>query len=370
MTNFNTNLGRINKFKGDILKHATPNEVLAKLGRQVSMPKNSSDTYVARRIVPYSATLVPFGTPSQSNPNQFFGNPTAGMDRGAAILAAHVTQEAVTPSSDNLVVQDIAAQINQYSCLYGFSDKLADLYEDDIPKEIKNQIGERVALVNEMIVYGALKSCTNVFYAGTGSSIATTNGVLTLNLIRKITRNMQANHARPITTVLKASPNVATEPVESGYVVVCHTDFEPDIRNIVGFIPTSKYATGTAMQNEIGRVERFRFITSPDLPPMWAAGAAGTVTGTSSVINGTALSSITGSANIDIYPFFVLAQDAFSQIALRGKESINPTYIAPDEKSKSDPHGQRGYAGAIWWKGIMIENNQWMALGYAGVAAL
>ena len=361
--NYNTSPARINKFKGEILKHATPFEVLAKLGRQVSMPKNQSETYVARRIVPYGATT--------NNANVFFANGVAGADRGANLANAHVVQEGVTPSADSIVVQDITATINQYSCLYGFTDKVVDLYEDDIPKEIKTQIGERVALVNEMIIYGVLKSCTNQFFSGLAStSISTTAAPINLNLLRKIARSMQANHARPVTTMLKASPNISTEPVEQGYVVVCHTDLEPDLRNIAGFIPVSKYATGSPMANEIGRVERFRFVTSPDLPALFSAGVVVASAQNASYATTANFCQSTLGTNIDVYPFFVLAQDAFSQIALRGKESTDPTFIPAGEKTKSDPHGQRGYAGAIWWKGVMIENNQWMALGYCGTAAL
>ncbi|HBA09950.1 MAG TPA: N4-gp56 family major capsid protein [Methylotenera mobilis] len=347
---YNTSPARINKFKGEILKHAVALEVLAKQGRQIALPKNQSETYVARRYVPYNATA--------GNPNVFFQNVSG--DRGTAMANAHLTQEGVTPQADTIVAQDITAVINQYSCLYSFTDKVADLYEDDIPKAMVEQVGERVALVNEMILFGALKACTNVFYSGTGTSIATVNDYLKLANIRKITKAMQANHARPVTNTLKASPNIATQPVESGYVIVCHTDLEPDLRDIAGFIPTSQYASGTPMPNEIGRVERFRFITSPDLPAQLSAGAAIGSTGCQSTLG----------TSIDVYPYFVFAQDAFSQIALRGKESMSPTFIPAGEKTKSDPHGQRGYAGSIWWKGVMIENNQWMALGYTGVKSL
>lgn len=358
---YNTSPARINKFKGEILKHAVALEVLAKQGRQISLPKNQSETYVARRYVPYNATAA--------NPNIFFQN-VAG-DRGATMANAHLTQEGVTPQADTIVAQDITAVINQYSCLYSFTDKVADLYEDDIPKAMVEQVGERVALVNEMILFGALKACTNVFYSGASStSIATTAAPLALSLIRKITKAMQANHARPVTNTLKASPNIATQPVESGYVVVCHTDFEPDIRDIAGFIPTSQYASGTPMPNEIGRVERFRFITSPDLPAQLSAGVANANAQNTSYATVSGFCQSTLGTSIDVYPFFVFAQDAFSQIALRGKESMSPTFIPAGEKTKSDPHGQRGYAGSIWWKGVMIENNQWMALGYAGVKAL
>lgn len=348
---------RLAKFKGEILANAVPNEILCKQGRQIKMPKNQSETYVARRFVPYGATA--------SNPNQFFAN-TAG-DRGGAMVAAHLTQEGVTPSADSIIPVDTQAVIKQYSCLYSFTDKLEDVHEDGeaLIKQMSVDIGNRVSLVNELIVYGELKGCTNQFFGGTGTSKSTVNGVITLNMIRKITRAMQANHARPVTKILGASLNVATEPVEAGYIVVCHTDLEPDLRNLADasgnrlFIPSSKYASGKPMDGEIGRIERFRFITTPDLPAELDGGALVLSTGLQA-----------RSTNIDLYPFFVFAENAFSQIALRGKETASPTFIPAGQKTKSDPHGQRGFAGTIWWKGVMIENNQWMAVGWVGITAL
>lgn len=347
MQTFALTTARLNKFKGEILKHAVPLEVLSRGGRQVKFPKNKSDTYVARRWIPYGA--------STSSPNVFFANGTG--DRGNAIVQAHLTQEGVTPSPDSIVPQDVTVVINQFSCLYGFSDKTYDLYEDDIPQAMIEQVGERVTLVNEMIVYGALKACTNQFYGGTGTSRATVNGAITLPLIRKITKSLMANHGKTVTNTLKASADYGTDAVAAGFLVYIHSDAEPDIRDLPGFVPAEKYASGTPMANELGKCERFRFITSPDLPSIQDAGAA---------IGSTGLASTSGTS-IDVYPFIVTAADAWSQIAVRGKESLDPTFLKPGEKSKSDPHGQRGYAGTIWWKSVMIENNGWMAVGNVGV---
>ena len=36
--------------------------------------------------------------------------------------------------------------------------------------------------------------------------------------------------------------------------------------------------------------------------------------------------------------------------ALRGGDSLDPTHLKPGQKDKSDPNGQRGYVGALWWK--------------------
>ena len=71
-----------------------------------------------------------------------------------------------------------------------------------------------------------------------------------------------------------------------------------------------------------------------------------------------------------MYPLIVTAQDAWSQIALRGKTAVDPTFLPPGEKSKSDPMGQRGYSGATWYKAVMLENPGWMAAVYVGRKAL
>lgn len=346
MQTFALTAGRINKFKGEILSHAKPYEVLAKAGRQVQMPQNNSDTYVARRFLPYGAT--------SASPNIFF--PTATGDRGNTIVQAHLTQEGVTPSPDSITPVDITEVVQQYSCLYGFSDKTYNLYEDDIPAQMKTQIGERVGLVNEMIVYGKLKSCTNQFYGGAGTSRSTVAGPMTISLQSAVVRSLMANHAMPVTKVLKASAQFGTDAVAPGYFAYTHSDLERQIRDLPNFTPAELYASGTPEQGEIGKCERFRYILSPDLPSFQDGGAAvASWTGA-----GTAYS--TTGTSMDVYPVIVMGADAFSQIAVRGLGALDPTFLPPGEKSKSDPLGQRGYAGTSWWKATMIENQLWMAV--------
>jgi N4-gp56 family major capsid protein len=353
MQTFALTPGRVNKFKGEILAHAKPYEVLSKQGRQVKMPKNMSDTYVARRFLPYGAT--------SSAPNTFFANGTG--DRGNAIVQAHLTTEGVTPVPDSIVPMDVTEVVYQYSCLYGFSDKTFNLYEDDIPGQMKTQVGERVGLVNEMIVFGKLKACTNQFYGGAGTSRATVAGPMTLNLQSSIVRSLLANHAMPVTSMLAASPKFDTSAVSPGYFAYAHTDLERQIRDLPNFVPMEKYASGTPEANEIGKVERIRYILSPDLPSFQDAGAAvASWTGSGSAYSTTGTS-------MDVYPIIYLAADAFSQIAVRGLDGLDPTFLPPGEKSKSDPLGQRGYAGTSWWKAVMVENNFWMAVANVARAA-
>lgn len=346
---------RIDKYKGRILSHAIPQEVLGRAGRQEKMPKNASKTYIARRWLPYGATT--------SNPNQFFQTSTT-TDRTNALIQAHQTSEGVTRAPESIVPQDVTVVMKQYSCLYGLTDQMADLYEDDAPSAMKEQIGERITLVNEQIVYGELKASTNQFYGGTGTTRATVNGPISLNMIRKMVRSMRANHGMSVTSLLKASGNYGTEAVGAGFFVYGHTDLAADIRDLPNFTPVEKYASGTPIPNEIGKCEEFRFVLSPDLPSIQDAGAAiGTWTGTGSAFSTTGTS-------MDVYQFVVLAKDAFSQISIRGKDSVDITFLPPSQKDKSDPLGQRGYAGAIWYKAAMLENNGWCAVGNVGVKSL
>lgn len=348
---YNLSPQRIGKVKGEILAHAIPVEVLGITGQQKQVPKNSGDTVVYRRWLPYGGTA--------SVPNQFFSNGTG--DRTAAMVNAHLMSEGVTPTAETITPQDVSVALNQYGVLYAVTDKTVDLYEDDVPAEVKKQVGERMGLVREMIRFGGLKAITNKYYGGTGTSRATVNGKITLNLLRKISRNLQANHAKRITSILAPSPNFATAPVEASYLVFCHSDLEADIRDLPGFKHVSEYGQRKPVnENEIGSVENFRFLTSPELASVQDGGAAVGSTGCYS----------TSSVNIDVYQVIVAAEDAWGQVALRGANSMDVTWIPPGQKDKNDPLGQRGYAGAKFYMNCTVLNNGWAAIAEVGATAL
>lgn len=342
---FSTQAARVNKLKGEILAHAMPVEVLGITGMQKQMPRNQGDNVTFRRWLPFGGTDNKWIT--GSNVNTF--------------ASSHITTEGVTPTADTITAVDITATLQQYACLYAVTDKVADLYEDDVPAEMKKQTGERVGLIREMVRFGALKGMTNIFYGGAGTSKATVNGTLTLNLLRKISRSLKANHAKMVTQILAPSPNFATAPVEASYLVFCHTDLEPAIRDLPGFKHVAEYGTRRPVHEmEIGSVESFRFILSPELAADINAGAAVGATGLFS----------TGGSNIDTYPVIVTAEDAWGQVALRGANSMDVTYIAPGTKDKNDPLGQRGYIGAKFYHTAVVLNNGWGALAWVGTPAL
>lgn len=331
---------RIGKLKGEILKHAAPQEVLGITGLQKSIPKNNSKTVSMRRYRPYGALATNENT----------------KNRWVVDSAAHVLTEGVAPTADTLVPDNIEATLSQYGCLYQVSDVVDDTYEEDVPAEMKKQCGERVALIREMVRYGVLQAGTNIFYSG-GNSRATVDEAFTLNAARKVSRTLQANSARRITGVLSPSVNIGTTPVEAAYLVFCHTDCEADIRSLSGFVHVSEYGTRKPVnENEIGSCENFRFITSPHLAPYTDSGAPVGVTGL-----------YTSGTKVDVYPYIICGEEAWGQVALRGVNSLDPTWIPPGEKSKSDPLGQRGFVGAKFYFTCKLLNEGWMAVVEAGV---
>lgn len=335
---------RIGKLKGEMLAHAIPVEVLGVTGQQKQIPKNVGQTVVYRRYIPYGAALTNANT----------------INRWAVDPAAHILQEGVTPPADSLVPQDVSVSLQQYGCLYSLSDRTADLNEDDVPAEMKEQCGERVALLREMVRWGILKGGTNAYYAG-GTSRSTVAAKLTLGLLRKISRNLQANHAKRVRGILEPSTAISTRYVEASYLVFAHTDCESDIRDIAGFVPVAAYGSRqTVSDYEIGSVENFRFILSPELAPIPDAGAA---------IGTTGLYTTTGTS-IDVYPIVMTGQDSWGQVALRGVNALDPTYLPPGEKTKDDPLGQKGFVGAKFYFNATLLNNGWMAVAEAGVTAL
>lgn len=333
---------------GEILAHAEPVTVLGMFGMNKRCPKNEGETITYRRYLPTGGAATNANTSNRwsVDPNNY------------------QLQEGSTPDADKLEPQDISVTLQQYGVLFSHTDKVADLHEDDMPKEQTMRVGELLGLVLEMVRYGVLKGGTNKFYGGAGTSRATVDGAITATKLRKMSRNLMANHSKRITNILAGSASYNTRPVEASYVVVAHTDCESDIRDLSGFTPLANYGQRNPVSpHEIGSWENFRFVLSPELGAYADAGAA---------VGSTGLFSTTGS-NIDVYPVLVMGQDAFGQVAMRfnGKDApLDYTFLPVGQKDKTDPLGQRGYAGGKAWMNAVLLNQGWMAVGEFGVKAL
>ena len=336
-----------------MLEHAQPITVLGDFGEQREMPPNSTDTLVFRRTLPFGASASGSqGSGVSGSTNQYIGTPNITANN-------FVLAEGVTPNSNTIGFQDISVTLQQFGVLFKFSSKAESLYEDDIPGEMVKLTGETLAEVLELVRYGVFKAGTQVVYAN-GSGRTSVNSAISLNKLRQTARNLEANRGKRVTQRLAPSVNFGTKPVQPAYIVFCHTDGEADVRNLPGFTRIEEYGSFKPIHDrEIGACEQFRFITSP-LLSAFAGGGSSTLNGMVSV----------GGSAVDVYPFLVLAESAWGQVALRGMNAVAPTVLKASTVSHANPLGQFGYVGASTWFNAVRLNEAWCARLECGVSSL
>jgi len=336
-----TSAGRINEIKGEMLAMAEPTIVLGLGCEMKKIPKNKGDNISYRRVIPTGGATTNSST----------------INRWSVTAVAHLLQEGVTPAAESLTDQYVNVAVSEYGAIYGWTNKTADLHEDDIPGDMKSLLAKRMGLVQEMIRYGSMKAATNVQYAG-GTTRATVDETISLNGLRLMARTLLANHTGMKNKVLKPGSDYDTSAIEPGFIVFCHTDMAADIRDLPGFVPTVKYAQGGSLSpKEIGSVEEFRFIISPELGSYANAGATS---------SGTGLYATT--SNVDVYPVIICGEDCCFDVALN--TNFDVIHIPHTVQSKEDPLNQRGYVGSKFYSACLVANNGWMGVIEAGITAL
>jgi len=336
--------GRINEILGETFAFIDPTIVLGLGCEMKQIPKNKGGNISYRRIIPTGGATTNANT----------------INRWSVTAAAHLLQEGVTPSAESLTDQYVNVQINEYGAIYGWSNKTADLHEDDIPKDMEMVMGKRMGLVHEMIRYGVMKACTNVVYAG-GTTRATTDEAISLTVLRRAARGLLANHAGKKSSIIRPGPEYDTSAIEEAFLVMVHTDAAADVRDLPGFVPVAKYAgTKLISPKEIGSCEEFRFILSPELAAYADAGGA----------NAALYGTTNSAANIDVYPYIVCGENAVFDIGLKGEDSFDMNVIPHTQIDKNDLLGQRGYCGASFRSAALVVNNGHMCVIEAGVSSL
>lgn len=304
----------------DMLKHAQPVTVLQMFGMTKEQPRNKTNAVKFRRAVPFAAATVPL-------------------------------VEGITPSAQQMSYEDVSVTLKQYGKPIQISDVIIDTHEDQVLKDATVLAGEQAGLTMEMITYGVLKGGTSVYYSN-GTERTHVNTPLSLNGQRGVTKYLKGQKAKKISMILDASPKYGTRAVEASYVAFAHTDLEPDIRNMPGFIPVAEYGSRQMLcPEEIGAVEDVRYICSPELNSYADGGAAKAGSGTTMV-------STTGTS-ADVYPIIVVGKEAFGVVPLKGKSGITPMVVNP-KPSASDPMAQRGFVSWKAYFAALILNETWM----------
>lgn len=332
-----------------MLKHAANITVLGDFGTHKEHPEKSTDTQVFRRCLPFGA--VANGTTIEGTA-RYAGTPN--IDAGNFILA-----EGSTPAPNTISYQDVSVTLQEYGVLFKLTSKAELMYEDNITEDMVQQTGEVMGEISEMVDYGVLKAGSTVIYAN-GSSRSAVNTKISLPAIRKAIRTMAANRAKPVTSRISSTVNFGSTPIKPSYLVFVHTDAMADCQDLPKFKNVEDYGSFKPVhEHEFGSCEGLRFIASPLLEPFLAAGS-GTLNGCLSV----------GGANVDIYPFIVVGQDAWGKVSLKGKKAVSPTIILPGQKNHANPLGQFGYVGGSMWIATVRLNDAWMARIECGVSDL
>jgi N4-gp56 family major capsid protein len=299
----------------ELLKRALPYLVLEKFGQSKALPSNSTKVMKFRRY------------------NALNNNPT-------------VLTEGVTPASQALTTTDVTANLQQYGSLVSISDVIMDTHEDDTLNEAINVLGEQAAQMIEKVRFGVVKAGTNVVYAN-GASRAAVNTPITITIQRRAVRALKRQNARYITQIVRSTAAYGTENVAPGFVALIHPDCEADVRGLTGFTPAEKYGSITPWENELGKCEDVRYVSSTIFEPFLDAGGA----------KGAMLSSSGTSA--DVYPMIFLGKDAYGIIALKGMFALTPMVVNP-KPSDSDPLAQRGHVSWKAYQTAVVLNDAWL----------
>ncbi|HHE3605696.1 TPA: N4-gp56 family major capsid protein [Pasteurella multocida] len=303
-----------------LLKRAEPYLVIGKFAQNRAIPENSSQKIKFRRAKTFPPALQPL-------------------------------TEGVRPAAQKITYEDIEGTLKQYGAWTEITDVVHDTQEDQVLNDATDLSGEQAGETSELLMWGVIAGGTNVVYAN-GAQRDAVNKVLSLAKIRQAIRTLSTNRAKKITSILSSSIMMETKPVEAAYVALCHTDLEPDIRNLPGFTPVAEYGKQTLVSpHEFGKVENVRFVTSPLLSPLKDAGGT---KGGEKVLS-------TSGSKADVYQIVILGQDAFGTCPLKGRHSAHILVRNPGKASHGDELGQTGSVAWKMYHLTLILNQAWMA---------
>lgn len=311
----------------NFLDHASYVQTLERFARVEALPKNKGQIVKWRRFVPFEI------------------NTTALV-------------EGVTPAPNMLQYEDVTTVVSQYGAWTTFTDVILDTHEDPNLQKISMGLGEQAGAVKEQLIWAEVNGGTNVIYSGAATSRATVEAPISEDELIAAQRFLKASRAKPLTKMLKASTNIATEPVAPGYIAVGHSNLEPDFRALPNFVVREKYSQVNLISDwELGKFQDIRVILTPDLGPFYGAGS-GTTTGVLS----------RDGDNVDVYPIVVFGADAFGVVPLRGMDSVSVVVKNPTHTFE-DPLAQRGFASWKMWYVAVRLNEEWMVRIEAAASA-
>lgn len=163
-------------------------------------------------------------------------------------------EEGITPTGTAINVSRIKAYPEQYGAYIAITDQV-DYFTPEPNREVlkyNEKLGDNAAETLDSLTADVLASGTNVQFAGgkTGRSALTSTDTLTVDEIRKATRTLKGNKAKPF---------------DKDFVCIIHTDIAHDLMGDEKWVDVHKYSgTKEIYAGEIGRLYGVRFVESAD----------------------------------------------------------------------------------------------------------
>ena len=323
-----------------LLSHATPVIILDMLGLTKELPPNETKVIEFRRSQPFAPATIPL-------------------------------IEGQTPEASHFGYDTVSVQIQQYGDWAGITDVVQDTSKDRVLRDMSTRQGEQIAETREMLTYDIVRAGSNVAYAGAKSARTAVDNtsLMTAQVQRSAIEHLHRQKGKKYTSMLAGSPDYSTYPVEACYIAVGHTDIDKHARELAGtntnnihnnFVPVASYGSSMPVSpHELGKFEEVRYITSPDLPPWYGAGAEAVTAHKASFHNSTKVGDAT-KLGYDVYPILFFAKEAFGIIPLRGKSAVKPMVLNPGVPRATDELGQRGSIGWKMYYACKVLNEAWL----------
>ena len=268
---------------------------------------------------------------------------------------------------------EIEGDIAQYGFFYEWSedslnfDTDIDLYSHINRESLRGarEISEDIAQMDLLDAAGVIK------YAGTGTSLATVNDIVTYNDLVKLGVTLDDNRCPKDTKAIKGSQDTDVINIPSARYAFIGSELIPTFMRMTdyhgdrAFVPVEKYAkmengkyTNT-LHGEIGAVGPFRLVVVPEMMGYKGKGIA-----VGSAVNGSTL--LGNGTKVDVYPILVVGSGSFAKINFQSSGSTNDKFKIIVRKpgtfaNPKDPFEKIGYSSIQFWQGTMILRPEWIA---------
>ena len=247
-------------------------------------------------------------------------------------LAKTPLSEGITKSGSKLSKTDLQANIDYYGDYVTLTDELTLEIEDPVRMETNELLGDQAGKTIDSLTADELSSGTNVIYSGTGNtarSQVSSGDTIDSSDVDAAEQLLKNNNTMMVTEQIDPTTGIATEPVASAFIGICHTNISPTIRGFSTFTRVEKYSNpNQKMKGEIGKYQNVRFLETTQ----------------ATVFTGE------GNGGVDVYSTIIFGKRAFATTRIAGAAMQN--IVKPlGSGGTSDPLDQRETSG---WKSSFV----------------